>query len=177
MQHICDMNLNWGSIYVQRFLLLPFMESTIPTNWYFLAFFVWSVNFSSLTFRDLWTVLKYYWIFHTVLYSKINFNWKPLFQSLLLLNKLYELNFFKWKNISNMSSYLSIIYIWGLLTCFHLNKESLIVTIKYVCSFYLVFKLCSSGLQIIHLHSNHLRLLGSVGIWGVLWWHISKDKF
>ena len=61
-----------------------------------------------------------------------------------------------------MSSCLSIIYIWGLLTCFHLNKESLIVTIKYVCSFFLFFKLCNSGLQIIHLHSNHLRL------WAVL---------
>ena len=44
-----------------------------------------------------------------------------------------------------MSSSLSSIYIWGLLTCFHLNKESSILTIKYILRFFLVFKLCSLG--------------------------------
>ena len=45
-----------------------------------------------------------------------------------------------------MSSCLSIIYICGLLTCSYLNKESSILTIKYVLTFFwslncLVFKL------------------------------------
>ena len=35
-----------------------------------------------------------------------------------------------------MSSCLSIIYIWGLLACFYLNKESSVPTIKYALSFF-----------------------------------------
>ena len=80
----CDMCLNWGNIYVWGRLVWPFMESAVPSNWYFLAFFAWPVNCSSLiykllilfwTFREMWTGLKYYRIFRTVLYRKINFNW------------------------------------------------------------------------------------------------------
>ena len=51
------------------------------------------------TFQDMWTVLKYYRVLRTVLYSKINFNWEPLFSHILLLNKLNQLNFFKLQNI------------------------------------------------------------------------------
>ena len=70
--------------YVWGLLVWPFMQSAIPTNWYFVPFFVWSVNCSSLicklwilfwTFRGMWTVLKYYRIFQIVLYTKINCNW------------------------------------------------------------------------------------------------------
>ena len=61
------------------------------------------------------------------------------FSHFLLLSKLYELNFFKSQNI--FQTYLSIIYIWGLFTCFHLNKEGVILFIKYVFSFFLVLKL------------------------------------
>ena len=49
-----------------------------------------------------------------------------------------------------MSSCSSILYIWGLLSCFHLNKESSVLTIKYVLNFILVFKLYKPGLQIKH---------------------------
>ena len=45
----------------------------------------------------------------------------------------------------------------------------------YVLSFFLVFKLYKSGLQIMHPNSDHL--LGDVDIRGFLWWHILKDKF
>ena len=64
---------------------------------------------------------------------------KLFFSHFLLLSKLYELNFFKLQNI--FQTCLSIIYIWGLLTCFHLNKEGIILFIKCVFSFFLVFKL------------------------------------
>ena len=47
-------------------------------------------------------------------------------------------------------------------------KESLILTIKYVFSFFLVFKLYKSGLQVIHLNLDHLRFLGSFDIGGFL---------
>ena len=80
----CDMCLNCGNIYVWGLLVWPFIESVIPSNWYFSAYFVWRVNCSNLisklrilfwTFRKMWTVLEYCRTFHTVLYRKINFNW------------------------------------------------------------------------------------------------------
>ena len=76
-----------------------------------------------------------------------------------------------------MSSCLSIIYVWCFWTCFNLNKESSVLTIKYFLSFFLVFKLYKFCLQIIHLNSDHLRFLGSVDIRGFLWWYNLKDKF
>ena len=56
-------------------------------------------------------------------------------------------------------------------------RKSSILTIKYFFSFLLVFKTFKSGLQIIHLNSDQLRFLGSVGIEGFFQWHILKDKF
>ena len=76
-----------------------------------------------------------------------------------------------------MSSCFSIIYIWCFWTCFNLNKESSVLTIKYFLSFFLVFKLYKFCLQIIHLNSDDLRFLGSVDIRGFLWWYNLKDKF
>ena len=58
----------------------------------FFSFFVWSVNYKSLTcklwilfwtFRGMWTVLKCYRIFGTILYRKINSNRQPLFSYFL----------------------------------------------------------------------------------------------
>ena len=98
------MYLNWDNIYNWGLLVLSFTESPISTNWYFLTFFVWSVNYPSLTcklsilfrtLRDMGTMLKYYRIFGTVLYSKINLNRQPVFSYFLLVNKLYNLNAFK----------------------------------------------------------------------------------
>ena len=43
----------------------------------------------------MWTVLKYYRIFCTSLYRKINLNGQPVFSYFLLVNKLYNLNVFK----------------------------------------------------------------------------------
>ena len=71
---------------------MSFMESAISTNWYFLAFFsglwiirAWPVNYESYfgRFEVMWTVLKYYRIFGTILYRKINFNRQPLFSCFL----------------------------------------------------------------------------------------------
>ena len=65
--HDCNVCLNWGKIYVPELLVLSFMESAIPTNWYLLAYFVWSANCSSLicilwilfwTLSDMYSVLK-----------------------------------------------------------------------------------------------------------------------
>ena len=42
--------------------------------------------------------------------------------------------------------------------------ESSIVPINYVFSFFLVFKFYKSGLQTIHLNSDHPRFLGSVDL-------------
>ena len=49
-----------------------------------------------------------------------------------------------------------------------LFKESSILTIKYVFSFFLVFKWYKSGLQVIHLSTDHFRFLDSVDIGGFL---------
>ena len=84
----CDMCLNCVNIYVWGRLVWPFIESAIPSNWYFSAYFFWRVNCSSLmcklrilfwTFRQMWTVLEYCRTFHTILYRKISFNWYLLF--------------------------------------------------------------------------------------------------
>ena len=56
-QHICHVCLIWGKIYVWELLVLPFTESLFPTNWYFLAFFLCSLNCSSLICK-LWILLK-----------------------------------------------------------------------------------------------------------------------
>ena len=47
-------------------------------------------------------------------------------------------------------------------------RESSLLTINYIFSFFLLFKLCKSGLHIIHLNSDHLRFLRSVDIGGFL---------
>ena len=56
-------------------------------------------------------------------------------------------------------------------------KESLILTIKYVFSFFLVLKLYNSGLQVIYLSSYHLGFLRSVNFEGFIKCRILKDKF
>ena len=50
-------------------------------------------------------------------------------------------------------------------------RKSSILTIKYVFSFFLVFKLYKSGLQVIHLNLAYVRFLGNVDIGGFLKWH------
>ena len=55
-------------------------------------------------------------------------------------------------------------------------KKSLILTIKYTFSLFLVFRLYKSGLQVRHLNSNHLIFLGSVDIGGTLQWYVLKNK-
>ena len=91
-----------------------------PNHLVFFSFFVWSVNYLSLTcklwilfwtFRAMWTVLKYYRIFGTVLYRRINFNRQPLFSHFLLVNKLYNLNVFRlqktyFRHVQKLKRYL-----------------------------------------------------------------------
>ena len=136
----------------------------------FLFIFVWSVNCSSLiiklwilfwTFWGMWTVLKYYRMFRTVLYRKISFNWATFcWPTNCWISLNYKAYF---KHVQKLKHYL----------CFRpFNvfsfRESSILTINYVFSFFLVFKLYKSGLQTIHFNSDHLRFLGSVVIGGFL---------
>ena len=46
--------------------------------------------------------------------------------------------------------------------------ESSVLTVLYIFSFFLVFKLHKSSLQILHLILNHLIFLGSVKMGGYL---------
>ena len=64
-----------------------------------------------------------------------------------------------------MSRNLSIILYLTHFNVFSFTESS-ILSIKYVFSFFLVFKFYNSGLQIIHLDLNHLRFLGGVDIGG-----------
>ena len=61
---------------------------------------------------------------------------------------------------------LSIVYVSDLLVFSFM--ESSVPTVMYSFSFFLVFKLLKSSLQIIHLISDHLIFLGSVDIGGYL---------
>ena len=139
------MYLNWDNIYNWGLLVLSFRESPIPTNWYYIRFFIWSANYSSLTcklwilfmtFRDMWTVLKYYRIFVTVLYRKINFNRQPVVSYFFLVNKLYNLNVFKLQNLyfRHVQKFTRDLY----MRPFNESSftESSVLTIKYVFSFF-----------------------------------------
>ena len=121
----------------------------------FINFFFWSLNYSSLTcklwilfwtFRDMWTVLKYYRIFGTALHRKINFNRQPLFSYFLLVNKLYNLNVFKlqkayFRHVQKLKRYLYL----RPFNAFSFTESSILTT-KHVFSFFwslncLVYKL------------------------------------
>ena len=66
------------------------------------------------------------------------------------------------QNISDMFRRLSIVYVWSLLVFSFM--ESSILTIFYIFSFCLVFKLYKSSLQILQFISDNLIFLGSVDI-------------
>ena len=83
----------------------------------------------------MWTALKYYRIFDTVLYGQINFNHQPVFSYFLLVNRLYNwisLNYKKryFRHTQKFKRYLYL----RLFHAFSFMK-SLIRTIKYVFSF------------------------------------------
>ena len=61
-----------------------------------------------------------------------------------------------------MSGRLNIVYVWCLFV-FSVMKNS-ILTIMYVFSFSLVFKLCKSGLQTMHPIPDHPTFFGSADI-------------
>ena len=118
----------------------------------FFSFFVWPVNYSSLTcsklwilfqtFRDMWTVLKYYRIFCTVLYRKINFNCQPVFSYFLLVYKLYNLIVFKlqkayFRHVQQFKRYLSL----RSFNAFSFTESS-ILTIK--CTIMQIWKSCNT---------------------------------
>ena len=65
-----------------------------------------------------------------------------------------------------MSRRLSIVYVRSLLVFSFM--ESSVLTIFYIFSFCLVFKLHSSSLQILRFFSGHLVFLGSIVIGGYL---------
>ena len=70
------------------------------------------------------------------------------------------------ENISGMSRRLSIVYVCNVLVLWFM--ESSILTVFYIFSFCLVFKLYKSSLQILQFISDHLIFLGSVDIGGYL---------
>ena len=89
-----------------------------------------------MTFRDMWTVLKYYRIFVTVLYRKINFNRQPVVSYFFLVNKLYNLNVFKLQNLyfRHVQKFARDLY----MRPFNESSftESSVLTVKYVFSFF-----------------------------------------
>ena len=60
------------------------------------------------------------------------------------------------------------LYLKAFKVLFFLFMENLILTIKYVFSFFLVFIWFRSGLQVIHCNLDHPRFLGAVDIGGYL---------
>ena len=70
------------------------------------------------------------------------------------------------QNISDMSRRLSTVYAWSFLVFLFL--ESSVITIFYIFSFCLVFKLYKSSLQVLQFIFDHLMFLGSVDIGGCL---------
>ena len=70
------------------------------------------------------------------------------------------------QHISDMSRELSIVSDWGLLLFSFM--ECSVLTIIYVFSFFLVFKLYRFGLQIVSFISDYLVFLDSVDIKGYL---------
>ena len=91
-----------------RFLPLSFMESAIPSDWYFLAFFCLVCDCSSQickllilcqTFRDCGQCLNITGYFARSYIVKLISTGSHFFSQVLLLNKLHELNLFKLQNI------------------------------------------------------------------------------
>ena len=73
------------------------------------------------------------------------------------------------QNISDMSRRLSIVYVWSLLVLSFM--ESSILATFYIFSFFLVFKLCKSSLQILFGPSH---IFGQCWYWwlfnsGIIW--------
>ena len=109
-----------------------------------MSFFVGSLNYSSQafnlwilfwTFWHMWTVLKCYRIFGTVLYRKINFNRQWLVSYFLLVNKLYNLNVFKLKitYFRHVQQLKHDLYLRPFNACSFTESSSL--TMKYVFSY------------------------------------------
>ena len=70
------------------------------------------------------------------------------------------------ENISGMSRRLSIVYVCKVLVLWFMESSTL--TVFYIFSFCLVFKLYKSSLQILQFILDHLIFLGSVDIGGYL---------
>ena len=108
----------------------------------FFSFFVWSLNYASLTcklwilfwtFRDMWVALKYYRISGTVLYRKINFNRQTLFSYFFLVNNLnvFKLQKTYFKHVQKLKRYLYL----RLFNAFSFTESSML-TIKHIFSFF-----------------------------------------
>ena len=72
------------------------------------------------------------------------------------------------QHISNISRRLNIVYVWSLLVLSFM--QSFFLTIFYIFSFCLIFKLYKFSLKILHLISENPLFLGSVNIEGYLVW-------
>ena len=93
----------------------------------------------------------------------MNFNCLPFLSTFC-----WSINCMSWMPL-NYTTYfrrLSIVYAWGFLTFSFM--ESSILSIIYVFTFFLLFKLYKSSLKIILLISDHLIFLGSVDTGGYL---------
>ena len=123
--------------YVWGLLILSFIETAVPTNWYFLAFFVWSVNYSSmickLWIQDISHCLIQKNQFQLVATFLATFCWSINCISWMSLNyKTYFRHFQKLKHCSHLRSFNLFSF-----------KESSILTIKYVFSFFWSLKFTS----------------------------------
>ena len=84
----------------------------------------------------MWAALKYYRIFATVLYRKINFNRQPLFSYFLLVNKLHNFNVFKlqktyFRHVQKLKRYLYL----RPFNAFSFTESS-VLSIKHIFSFF-----------------------------------------
>ena len=138
------MCLKLGNIYVWGLLVLSFMESAIPTNWYFLAFFVWSVSYSSLICK-LWI--------QNISHCLIQ---KNQFQSVttFLGNLCCSMNSMSWMSLNYKTYFrhLQKLKHYLYLPPFNLFSfnESSVLTINYVFSFFWSLK-CTSLVWKLHI--------------------------
>ena len=124
------MCLNWGKNYDWGLLVLSFMESAIPTNWYCLAYIVWSVSW--------WSLICKLWI-QDISHCLIKKNqFQPV--ATFLAAFCWSVNCMSWTSVNykkyfrHFQEFKRYLYLWLFkLLSF---KESSILTIKYIFRFF-----------------------------------------
>ena len=118
-------------------------ESSVPTNQYFLAFFlsdlqivqVWFWNYKSYFGHfQICGQCLYYRIFRTVLYIKINFDWWPFLSYFFLVNISWMSHYFRYLNYAKYFRHVQKIK-----HCLCLKPFSVIIYGKFNYNYFLYF--------------------------------------